>query len=57
LVVLTDGQRNGGGSPEEFSTSLKRSAVPVFSLGFGTEIPPADLALVDVSAREAVFRG
>lgn len=55
LVVLTDGQHNSSGSPEEFSTSLKQSAVPVFSLGFGTEIPPADLALVDVSAPEAVF--
>lgn len=55
LIMLTDGQHNAAGSPEEFSTALKESAVPVFSVGFGTEIPPPDLALVDVSAPEAVF--
>ena len=55
LVVLSDGQHNANGSPEEFSTALKQSAVPVFTVGFGTEIPPHDLALVDVSAPEAVF--
>ncbi len=55
LILLTDGQHNAPGSPEEFSTALKESAVPVFSVGFGTEIPPPDLALVDVSAPEAVF--
>jgi hypothetical protein len=55
LVVLTDGQHNAAGSPEEFSTSLKESAVPVFSIGLGTEVPPPDLSLVDVTAPEAVF--
>lgn len=55
LVVLTDGQHNASGSPEEFSAALKESAVPIFTVGFGTEIPPSDLALVDVSAPEAVF--
>jgi uncharacterized membrane protein len=55
IVLLSDGQHNAAGSPEEFSMALKQSAVPVFSIGFGTEIPPNDLALVDVSAPEAVF--
>ena len=55
LVVLTDGQHNAPGSPEEFSASLKESAVPLFTVGFGTEIPPPDLSVVDVSAPEAVF--
>ncbi len=55
LVVLTDGQHNAPGSPEEFSASLKESAVPLFPVGFGTEVPPADLSVVDVSAPEAVF--
>jgi hypothetical protein len=55
LVVLTDGQHNGAGSPEEFSISLKESAVPVFSIGLGSEVPPPDLSLVDVTAPEAVF--
>ena len=55
LVVLTDGQHNAAGSPEEFSLSLKDSSVPVFSIGLGTEVPPPDLSLVDVTAPEAVF--
>lgn len=55
LVVLTDGQHNAPGSPEEFSTSLRESAVPIFTVGMGTEVPPPDLSIVDVSAPEAVF--
>lgn len=55
LVVLTDGQHNAAGSPEEFSASLKDSAVPIFTVGFGSEVPPPDLSIVDVSAPEAVF--
>ncbi|MDB6137345.1 MAG: hypothetical protein JWO94_417 [Verrucomicrobiaceae bacterium] len=55
LVVLTDGQHNAPGSPEEFSASLKDSAVPIFTVGMGTEVPPPDLSIVDVSAPEAVF--
>ncbi|WP_461786302.1 VWA domain-containing protein, partial [Prosthecobacter sp.] len=43
LVVLTDGQHNASGSPEEFSTALKASGTSVFTIGFGTEVPPADL--------------
>jgi hypothetical protein len=55
LVVLSDGQHNVGGSPEELSTALKESAVPVFTVGFGSEISPPDLSVVDVTAPEAVF--
>jgi hypothetical protein len=55
LVVLTDGQHNSNGSPEEFSTALKASGTAVFTVGFGTEIPPADLALLGVTAPESVF--
>ncbi len=55
LVVLSDGQHNVSGSPEELSTALKTSAVPVFTVGFGTEVSPPDLSVVDVTAPEAVF--
>ncbi|WP_395751115.1 VWA domain-containing protein [Prosthecobacter sp.] len=55
LVVLTDGQHNSSGSPEEFSTALKSSGTAIFTVGFGTEIPPADLALLAVTAPESVF--
>jgi hypothetical protein len=55
LVVLTDGQHNTTGSPEEFSTAVKASGTSIFPIGFGTEIPPADLSLLDVIAPESVF--
>ncbi|MCB1278586.1 vWA domain-containing protein [Prosthecobacter sp.] len=55
LVVLSDGQHNSTGSPEEFSTALKTSGTSIFTIGFGTEIPPPDLALLGVSAPESVF--
>jgi hypothetical protein len=55
LVVLTDGQHNTSGSPEEFSSAMKPAGVPVFTIGFGTEVPPPDLSLLDVLAPESVF--
>jgi hypothetical protein len=55
LVVLSDGQHNTTGSPEEFSTAVKSSGTSIFTVGFGTEVPPPDLSLLDVSAPESVF--
>jgi hypothetical protein len=55
LVLLSDGQHNSTGSPEEFSTALKASGTAIFTVGFGTEIPPPDLALLAVTAPESVF--
>ncbi|MGV3664196.1 MAG: VWA domain-containing protein [Prosthecobacter sp.] len=55
LVVLTDGQHNTSGSPEEFSTALKAGGTSIFTIGFGTEVPPADLSLLTVTAPESVF--
>ncbi len=55
MILLTDGQHNTGGSPEEFATAMRESGTPIFTVGFGTEIPPTDLSLVDVVAPESVF--
>ena len=55
LIVLSDGQHNAPGSPEEFATAMRESGVPIFTVGFGTEIPPADLSLVDLIVPESVF--
>lgn len=55
LVLLSDGQHNAGGSPEELSLALKNNAVPLFAVGFGTEVSPADLSIVEVDAPESVF--
>lgn len=55
LVVLTDGQHNTSGSPEEFSTALKAGGTSIFTIGFGTEVPPPDLSLLSITAPESVF--
>lgn len=55
LVVLTDGQHNGPGSPEEFATAMKQAGTPVFTVGFGTEIPPPDISVLNVVTAESVF--
>lgn len=55
MILLTDGQHNTGGSPEEFATAMRESGTPIFTVGFGTEIPPTDLSLIDVVAPESVF--
>ncbi|MFZ4766387.1 MAG: hypothetical protein ACOYMN_15660 [Roseimicrobium sp.] len=55
LVLLSDGQHNAPGSPEELAASLKEGGIPVFTIGYGSEAPPPDLALLNVTAPEAVF--
>lgn len=55
LVVLTDGQHNGPGSPEEFATAMKQANTPVFTIGFGSEVPPPDLSVLNVVTAESVF--
>ncbi len=56
LVLLSDGQHNASGSPEEFGSELKKSHTPLFAIGFGTEVPPPDLSLLSVDAPESVFQ-
>lgn len=55
LVVLTDGQHNAPGSPEEFAHSLKQTRTPIFTIGFGSESPPPDLSILNVQTAESVF--
>lgn len=55
LVVFTDGQHNGPGSPEEFASAMKQINTPIFTVGFGSEVPPADLSVLNVITAESVF--
>ncbi len=55
LVLFSDGQHNGPGSPEEFATAMKQANTPVFTVGFGTEVPPPDLSVLNVITAESVF--
>jgi hypothetical protein len=55
LILLTDGQHNGSGSPEDLAANAKENGNPIFTVGFGSEAPPPDLSLARVIAPEAVF--
>jgi uncharacterized membrane protein len=55
LVVLSDGQHNAPGSPEEFATAMKQATTPIFTVGFGSEVPPPDLSVLNVLTAESVF--
>ncbi len=55
IVIFTDGQHNEGESPVEVAKVLAGRGVPVFTIGYGSEARPRDLAIVRVEAPEAVF--
>jgi hypothetical protein len=55
LVIFSDGQHNEGESPVEVAKILAGRGVPVFTVGFGTESRPRDLAIARVEAPDAVF--
>lgn len=55
LVLLSDGQHNAPGSPEELAAAMKEAGVPIFTIGFGTEVPPPDLSVLNVITAESVF--
>ncbi|MEA3212526.1 MAG: hypothetical protein QOE70_5583 [Chthoniobacter sp.] len=55
VVLFSDGQHNEGESPIEVARVLAGRGVPVFTVGFGAQTRPRDLALMKVEAPEAVF--
>ncbi len=56
VVLLTDGRHNAGPSPTEAARALGEAGVAVFPVLFGAEEPAADLAVVDVTAPDLVFK-
>lgn len=55
VVVFSDGQHNDGESPVDAAKVLAGREVPVFTVGFGSQAPPRDLAVMKVEAPESVF--
>jgi hypothetical protein len=55
LVLLSDGQHNTEGSPEDLAATLKDSEITLFTLGLGSEIPPPDLAITATDIPESAF--
>ncbi len=55
VIVFTDGQHNAEGSPIEISDVLGERGIPIFTVGYGNEAAPMDMALTEVSGPPTVF--
>ena len=55
VVIFSDGQHNEGDSPVEAAKLLAGRGMPVFTVGFGSQIKPRDLAVMRVTGPESVF--
>lgn len=56
VVLLTDGQHNHGDTPLKEAAELAARGVPVFPVALGAKQPPADIALVEVSAPASALK-
>ena len=55
VVLFSDGQHNEGESPLEMAKILAGRGLPIYTVGFGSDIRPRDLAVVKVDAPDSVF--
>ncbi len=55
VVLFSDGQHNEGESPVEVAKILAGRQMPVFTVGFGGQAKPRDLALIRVEAPDSAF--
>jgi hypothetical protein len=55
VVLLTDGQHNAGESPLDAARILAGRKTSVFTVGFGSQVPPRDIAVLRVVAPDSVF--
>lgn len=55
VVLFSDGQHNEGESPVEVAKILAGRGLPIYTVGFGSETRPRDLAIVKIDAPDSVF--
>ena len=55
IVLFSDGQHNEGESPVEVAKILAGRGIPIYTVGFGSQMRPRDLAVVKVEGPESVF--
>lgn len=55
VVLVTDGRANRGDDPISLVPELARRHVPVFAVAVGAELPPQDLAIVNVEAPDVIY--
>ncbi len=57
IVLLTDGQSNGGLDAGSAVASARRSEVAVYPVGFGSSAAPVNVRVVDLDAPRRVYPG
>ncbi|MCS7468158.1 VWA domain-containing protein [Stieleria sp. ICT_E10.1] len=55
IVVMTDGQNNGGSNVASAMALAKRSEVSVYPVGLGSSKPPTNVRVVDLDAPKRVY--
>ncbi|MEM0927279.1 MAG: VWA domain-containing protein, partial [Planctomycetota bacterium] len=55
IVIVTDGQNNGGSSIASATASARRSEVAVYPVGLGSSQPPTNVRIVDLDAPRRVY--
>ncbi|MCS7047547.1 MAG: VWA domain-containing protein, partial [Gemmataceae bacterium] len=56
IVLLSDGQHNQGPPPVEWLSEMRRRDLPIYAIGIGSQVPPADLAVVDLQAPRQIYK-
>jgi hypothetical protein len=55
VVLFSDGQHNEGEAPSDLARVLAARGMPLFTVGFGSQLRPRDLAVLKAEGPEAVF--
>ena len=55
IVVLTDGQNNGGKAVSAATANARRNEVAVYPVGLGSSEPPTNVRVVDLDAPRRVY--
>ncbi|MEM6469901.1 MAG: VWA domain-containing protein [Planctomycetota bacterium] len=55
IILVTDGQNNGGNSIPSATATARRSEVAVYPIGLGSSEPPTNVRIVDLDAPRRVY--
>lgn len=55
IVLFSDGQHNAKGSPSAIAKTLGDRGIPIYCVGLGSDVRPADMALLAVDTPQTIF--
>lgn len=55
IVLFSDGQHNAQGSPSSMAKTLGDRGMPIYCIGLGSEVRPADMALLAMDTPQTLF--